>query len=49
MGWKQIEERNLEEIERTKKKKDNLPEEGECLKINQLFKIENFNWDHEIR
>ena len=49
MGWKKMEYRSLEEVGRNVKKKENLPQERECLKINQLFKIENFDWDHERR
>ena len=49
VGWKQMEDRSLEEVERNGKKKENLPQERQCLKINQLFKIENFDWDHERR
>ena len=47
--WKQMEDRSLEEAERNGEKKENLPQKRECPKINQLFKIENFDWDHERR
>ena len=49
VGQKWIEDISWKEIERNGKKKENLPQEGECPKINQLFKIENFDWYHERR
>ena len=43
VGKKKIEDRSFEDMERNRKKK------RKCPKINQLFKIENFDWDHERR
>ena len=35
-----MEDRSLEEMERNGEKKENLPPERRCPKINQLFKVE---------